>query len=309
MSKQNHEKSIKKLVALIGVSSASVFLSVPALALINFTSSSFDGSLKNRTLNAESSEGSRQLLAQATSGTSGTEQVQRALVELVRVKRVLVELERVKQALMVRVLVKPEQVKLMLVKPALVEPEQVKPDWSNGADGTGAGQTGTGQTDAGQTGVGGTGAGGAGTGQTGTGGAGAGQTGAGQTGTGQTGTGQTGTGQTGTGQMGTGGTGTGGAGTGQMGTGGTGTGGAGTGQMGTGGTGTGQTGSFVELMRAGYAATQQRDYTTALTYFQQALQLRPNNPYARRAVSNVQSYMQRDAQRGTTTTPTNQSGR
>jgi Tfp pilus assembly protein PilF len=79
--------------------------------------------------------------------------------------------------------------------------------------------------------------------------------------------------------------------------------------MGTGGTGTGQTGSFVELMRAGYAATQQRDYTTALTYFQQALQLRPNNPYARRAVSNVQSYMQRDAQRGTTTTPTNQSGR
>jgi Tfp pilus assembly protein PilF len=79
--------------------------------------------------------------------------------------------------------------------------------------------------------------------------------------------------------------------------------------MGTGGTGTGQTGSFVELMRAGYAATQQRDYSTALTYFQQALQLRPNNPYATRAVSNVQGYMQRDAQRGTTTTPTNQNSR
>ena len=165
MSRQNQKNSIKKLAALIGVASASVFLSVPALALSNSNSSSFDGSLKNRTLNAESSEGSRQLLAQGSSGTSGT-----------------------------------------------------------GTGGTGTVQPGTSGTD-------------------------------------------------------------------------------------TGGTGTGQTANFEQLMRAGYAATQQRDYSTALTYFQQALQLRPNNPYARRAVSNVQGYMQRDAQRGTTTTPANQSGR
>jgi Tfp pilus assembly protein PilF len=55
-------------------------------------------------------------------------------------------------------------------------------------------------------------------------------------------------------------------------------------------------------MNAGYTATQLRDYQTALAYFQRALQLRPNNPYATRAVSNVQGYLRR----GTTTTPTNQ---
>lgn len=174
----------------MGIASTSVFLSVPALALLNSNSSSFDDSLSNRTLHAESTEGSRQLLAQDTSGTGGM---------------------------------------------------------GTGATGTGA-------------------------------------TGTGQTGTGSTGTGANGTGQTGTGQTGTG-------------------------QMGTGGTGTGQTVSFVQLMRAGYSATQQRDYQTALSYFQQALQLRPNNPYARRAVSNVQGYLQRDAQRGTTSTPANQSNR
>src|SRR5919202_1774008 len=233
MSAHNHKNSIKKLVALIGVASASVFLSVPALALINSKSSSFDGSLKNRTLNAESSEGSRQLLAQGTSGTGGT-----------------------------------------------------------GTGGTGAGGAGTGQTGTGDTGAGGMGTGGAGTGQTGAGGM---------------GTGGAGTGQTGTGGMGTGGMGTGG--TGQTGTGQTGTGQTGTGQTGTGQTGTGQTASFVQLMRAGYGATQQRDYQTALSYFQQALQLRPNNRYARQAVSNVQGYLQRDGQRGTNTTPANQNSR
>jgi Tfp pilus assembly protein PilF len=62
-------------------------------------------------------------------------------------------------------------------------------------------------------------------------------------------------------------------------------------------------------MRAGYSATQQRDYQTALSYFQQALQLRPNNPYARRAVSNVQGYLKRDGQRSTNTTPANQNSR
>ncbi|HEY9834841.1 MAG TPA: tetratricopeptide repeat protein [Stenomitos sp.] len=200
MSGQDYKILSKNLVALIGVASTTVFFSVPALALSNSNSSRFDGSLKNFTFNTESTEGSRELLTQGTSGT-------------------------------------------------------------------------------------------------------------GQTGTGGTGTGQTGTGGTGTGQTDTGGTGTGGTGTVQPGTGGTGTGGTGTGQTGTGGTGTGQTANFEQLMRAGYAATQQRDYSTALTYFQQALQLRPNNPYATRAVSNVQGYIQRDAQRGTTPTPTNQSGR
>jgi cytochrome c-type biogenesis protein CcmH/NrfG len=55
-------------------------------------------------------------------------------------------------------------------------------------------------------------------------------------------------------------------------------------------------------MRAGYAATDQRDYQTAITNFERALQLRPRNPYATRAIRNVRGYMQR----GTTTTPTNQ---
>jgi hypothetical protein len=245
MSEQNHKNSIKKLAALMGVTSASIFLSVPALALINSNYSSVDGSLKNRTLNAESTEGSRQLLAQGSSGTGGT-----------------------------------------------------------GTGGTGAGGTGTGGTGTVQPGTGGTGTGGTGTVQPSTGGTGTGGTGAGGTGAEGTGTGGTGTVQPGTGGTGAGGTGTGGTGTVQPGTGGTGTGGTG-----TGGTGTGQTANFEQLMRAGYAATQQRDYSTALAYFQQALQLRPNNPYATRAVSNVQSYMQRDAQRGTTTTPTNQIGR
>jgi TolA-binding protein len=108
--------------------------------------------------------------------------------------------------------------------------------------------------------------------------------------------------------MGTGQNGTGGTGTGGMGTGGTGTGGMGTGQNGTGGTTSnngqpnGQQDSFTQYMNAGYAATQQRDYQTALTNFQRALQVRPGNPYATRAIRNVRGYMQR----GTTTTPTNQ---
>jgi hypothetical protein len=68
-------------------------------------------------------------------------------------------------------------------------------------------------------------------------------------------------------------------------------------------------------MNAGYAATQQRDYQTALTYFQSALQLRPGNVYATRAISNVQTYLRRGATNtqsnrgGTTNTPTNQGSR
>ena len=64
----------------------------------------------------------------------------------------------------------------------------------------------------------------------------------------------------------------------------------------------GQQDGFTQYMNAGYAATQQRDYQNALNYFERARQLRPNNPYATRAIRNVRGYMQR----GTTTTPTNQ---
>ncbi len=184
MSAQNQKNSIKKLVSLMGLASASVFLAFPALALNNSNSSSFDGSLNNRTRRVESTGRSRQLLAQNSSGTGGM------------------------------------------------------------------------------------------------------------------GTGQTGTGGTGTGQTGTGGTGTGGMGTGQNGTGGTGTGGINS----SNGQPNGQQDEFTQYMRAGYAATDQRDYQTALTNFQRALQVRPRNPYATRAIRNVRGYMQR----GTTTTPTNQ---
>ncbi len=186
------------------------------------------------------------------------------------------------------------------------------------------GTGGTGSTGAGQNGTGGMGPGGTGAGQNGTGGTSG--TGAGQNGTGGTGMGgsQTGggTGGTGTGGSqtggGTGGTGTGGSQTGG-GTGGTGTGGSqtggGTGGTGTGGTGAGGTPSsrqsngrqdaFTQNMNAGYTATQQRNYQNALAYFQRALQLRPGNPYARRAVQNVQSYLRR----GNSATQTNQGSR
>jgi len=55
----------------------------------------------------------------------------------------------------------------------------------------------------------------------------------------------------------------------------------------------GQQDPFTQYMLAGYAATQQKDYQTALTNFQRALQLRPSNPYAVKAVRNVQGYLQR----------------
>jgi hypothetical protein len=158
---------------------------------------------------------------------------------------------------------------------------------TGGMGGTGTG-TGTGQN--------GTGAGGMGTGGTGT--------GTGQNGTG-TGTG-TGTGQNGMGAggMGTGGTGTGtGTGTGQNGT--------GAGSMGTGAGGTtpgtgrsnGQQDAFTQYMLDGYAATDQRDYPTALSNFRNALQLRPGNPYATQAISNVEGYIQ---QQGSTQQRTRQ---
>jgi hypothetical protein len=220
MSAQNQKNSIKTVMTLMGVASASIFLSIPALALVISNTSSFEGSVNNRTLSAESTARSRQLLAQGASGTGGT---------------------------------------------------------------------GTGQTDTGQTGTGGTGTGQTDTGQTGTGQTGTGGTGTGQTGTGQTGTGQTGTGQTGTGQVGIDG--------------------VGTCPISANGTTSSnrQQNAFTQHMNAGYAATQQRNYPTALACFQRALQLRPGNPYAARAVQNVQGYIQR-ANQGDTAAPTNQGG-
>ncbi|HBL62413.1 MAG TPA: hypothetical protein DDZ80_29680, partial [Cyanobacteria bacterium UBA8803] len=72
MRTPNPNNSTEKLVTLIGLASASVFISFPALALINSNHSSFDGSVNNRTHPIESSRTSRQLLAQSTSGTGGT---------------------------------------------------------------------------------------------------------------------------------------------------------------------------------------------------------------------------------------------
>ncbi len=151
MNAQNRKNPIEKLVTLLGVASAGVFISLPALALINFNSSSFDGTPNNRTHRAESTQRSRQLIAQSTSGTEQT--------------------------------------------------------------GTGGTTSGNGQVN-------------------------------------------------------------------------------------------GQQGTFEQYMTAGYAATQQRDYPTALAYFQSALQLRPGNRYAVQAIRNVQGYMQR----GDTATPGNQGG-
>jgi len=81
--------------------------------------------------------------------------------------------------------------------------------------------------------------------------------------------------------------------------------------MGTGAGGTtpgtgrsnGQQDAFTQYMLDGYAATDQRDYPTALSNFRNALQLRPGNPYATQAISNVEGYIQ---QQGSTQQRTRQ---
>ena len=225
MISQTRKLSIKQIVSLITVTSTSIFLGFPALALNNSNFSSSKEFLNNRNRSVDSTAKTRQLVAQNTPITG-----------------------------------------------------------QNTTGQTGTGQTGTGQTGTGQFGTG--------TGQTGTGqfGTGTGQTG---TGTGQNSTGQTGTGQRGRSQTGT--SNTGGTGTGQR----TGTSNTGTNRTGTNATNTGtvqlntQQNAFTQYMLAGYAATNERDYQTALTNFRRALQLRPGNPYATRAISNVQGYLQR----------------
>lgn len=51
--------------------------------------------------------------------------------------------------------------------------------------------------------------------------------------------------------------------------------------------------AYNQAMRLGYTETRRRNYRRALGYFQQALQLRPNDKYATTAIRNVTSYMQR----------------
>lgn len=48
-------------------------------------------------------------------------------------------------------------------------------------------------------------------------------------------------------------------------------------------------------MRAGYTATEQRDYDTALLYFKRALDERPNDTFAEQAIHNVEGYRNRNA--------------
>lgn len=47
---------------------------------------------------------------------------------------------------------------------------------------------------------------------------------------------------------------------------------------------------YDRYMRAGYAAVEQKDYAAALLHFQRALDERPNDTYAQRAIQNVESY-------------------
>ncbi|WOD40488.1 hypothetical protein [Nodosilinea sp. E11] len=54
-----------------------------------------------------------------------------------------------------------------------------------------------------------------------------------------------------------------------------------------------QSSEFDRYMAAGYEATEQRDYATALLYFQRALDERPNNSYAQQAIQNVEQYRTR----------------
>jgi uncharacterized protein HemY len=48
---------------------------------------------------------------------------------------------------------------------------------------------------------------------------------------------------------------------------------------------------YDRLMRLGYDATQREEYQTALTFFQQALDQRPNDYYATEAIDNVTIYL------------------
>ena len=50
--------------------------------------------------------------------------------------------------------------------------------------------------------------------------------------------------------------------------------------------------AYTQAMLVGYAATEQADYQTALINFRRALDERPGDVYALRAISNVESYIE-----------------
>jgi len=52
--------------------------------------------------------------------------------------------------------------------------------------------------------------------------------------------------------------------------------------------------SYRRYMQLGYAANKQRDYQTAQSSFQSALQIRPGDPYATKALQNVRAYVRRN---------------
>ncbi len=52
---------------------------------------------------------------------------------------------------------------------------------------------------------------------------------------------------------------------------------------------------YDRAMQAGYRATEQKDYQTALTEFKKALQARPNDIYAQQALQNVEFYITRQS--------------
>jgi len=51
-----------------------------------------------------------------------------------------------------------------------------------------------------------------------------------------------------------------------------------------------QTSDYDRYMQAGYAATQAREFDTALLYFRRALDERPDDSYAEQAIQNVENY-------------------
>jgi hypothetical protein len=61
---------------------------------------------------------------------------------------------------------------------------------------------------------------------------------------------------------------------------------------------------YDRYMRAGYAATQRKDYDTALLYFRRALDERPNDTYAQQAVRNVETYRGRNLESTPASSPT-----
>lgn len=54
-----------------------------------------------------------------------------------------------------------------------------------------------------------------------------------------------------------------------------------------------QPSSYDSAMKAGYIAVQNRDYPAALENFRKALALRPQDPYALKAIENVEGYLER----------------